>query len=160
MRSFQKPLFVAACLIGWMSLGCSRSSESSPPRPSSEPRGVVAETVKEDVKDIGKATQKAAKDIGHATADLADKAGRRVEEVTNKAAEGSQDAWITTKVKSALTAEGLDALHVHVDTKAKVVTLSGSVDSSAHKTKAVGLAKGVTGVLEVKDHLFVNADTH
>jgi hyperosmotically inducible periplasmic protein len=154
MPAFQKPLLAAACLLGSISLGCTRS-ESSPPQPAEESRKVIAE----DVKEIGKATEKTAKDIGQATADLADKAGRRVEDVTNKAAAGSQDAWITTKVKSALTAAGLDALHVHVDTKAKVVTLSGSVDSAAHKTKAVGVAKGVTGVADVKDHLFVNADT-
>jgi osmotically-inducible protein OsmY len=113
--------------------------------------------VADDVKEIGKATQKAAKDIGRATTDLADKAGRRVEEASDKAAVGSQDAWITTKVKSALTAAGVDALHVHVDTKAKVVTLSGAVDSAAQKAKAVGIARGVADVSEVQDHLFVNA---
>jgi osmotically-inducible protein OsmY len=37
--------------------------------------------------------------------------------------------------------------------------LSGSVDSAANKAKAVGVARGVTGVVDVKDHLFVNADT-
>jgi len=116
--------------------------------------------VADDVKEIGKATQKAAKDIGRATTDLADKAGRHVEEASDKAAVGSQDAWITTKVKSALTAAGVDALHVHVDTKAKVVTLSGSVDSAAQKSKAVGIARGVADVVEVQDHLFVNAEGH
>lgn len=139
-----------------MCLACKREGESSTPRPADEHRRVVAE----DVKDIGKATEKAAKDIGHATVDLADKAGRHVEDATNKAAVGGQDAWITTKVKTALTAAGLDALHVHVDTKAKVVTLSGSVDSAAQKAKAVGVARGVTDVREVEDHLFVKPDGH
>ena len=50
---------------------------------------------------------------------------------------------------------GLDPLHVHVDTDAKVVTLSGTVDSAADKRKAVAAAKGVEGVLGVQDHLFV-----
>ena len=138
-----------------MSLGCTRRTDSSPSRASGEARSAVAD----DVKDIGKATQKAARDIGHATGDLADKAGRRVEDVTDQAAVGGQDAWITAKVKSAQAAAGLDALHLHVDTQAKVVTLSGSVDSTANKAKAVSVARGVTGVVEVKDHLFVNAES-
>jgi hyperosmotically inducible periplasmic protein len=154
MAGLQKNLIALACLMVSTSLACPRSTDSPTPHPSAEPRSVVAD----DVKDIGKATQKAAKDIGQATGELADKAGHRVEDATNKAAAGSQDAWITTKVKGALTAEGLDALHVHVDTKDKVVTLSGSVDSAAHKAKAVGVAKGVTDVAEVKDHLFVNSE--
>ncbi len=152
--AFPKSLIAVACLVAWTSLGCSRGGESPAPRPSGEPRSVVAD----DVKDVGKATQKAAKDIGRATVDLADKAGRRVEDATNKAAAGGEDAWITTKVKTALTGEGLDALHVHVDTKGKVVTLSGTVDSAAHRAKAVQVARGVDGVVDVKDHLFVNAD--
>lgn len=149
MRASHNRLFAAGYLLVSLSLSCTRDREK--PAPAGEPRSVVAE----DVKDIGKATEKAAKHIGEATVDLADKAGKRVEDVTNKAAAGSQDAWITAKVKSALTAAGLDALHVHVDTKAKVVTLSGAVDSAAHKAKAVAVAKGVTDVVSVEDHLFI-----
>ncbi|HSS38795.1 MAG TPA: BON domain-containing protein [Polyangia bacterium] len=107
---------------------------------------------------MAKSTEKTAKDIGHAAAGLADKAGNGLEDATDKAGARSQDAWITTKVKSALTAEGLDPLHVHVDTDAKVVTLSGSVDSAAKREKALSVARGVTGVLGVKDHLFVKPD--
>jgi osmotically-inducible protein OsmY len=60
-------------------------------------------------------------------------------------------------VKSALASAGFDPLHVHVDTDGKVVTLSGSVPSSAEQLKAVGVAKGVLGVAGVTDHLFVKA---
>ena len=109
----------------------------------------------EDVKGVAKATEKAAKDIGHATADLGDKARKSLEDVTNQAGGGSEDAWITTKVKSELTRAGLDPLHVHVDTGGKVVTLSGSVDSAAEARKAVTTARAVKGVLAVQDHLFV-----
>jgi len=97
-------------------------------------------TSQDDVSRLGKATEKTAKDI------------------TNEAAADSQDAWLTTKVKSALSAAGFDPLHVHVDTSAKVVTLSGSVDGAAQKEKAVSVAKGVTGVQDVEDHLTVKAE--
>ena len=151
MHPLPQGLIAGACLMASMSLGCNRGSENAAPRPSGEPKSAV----RDDLQNVGKATEKAAKDIGHATADLADKAGQRLEDVSNKAAGGSQDAWITTKVKSALTSAGLDALHVHVDTEGQVVTLSGSVDSAAQKAKAVGVAKNVAGVRDIQDHLFV-----
>ncbi len=100
----------------------------------------------DDVKGVGKATEKAAKDIGH-----------NLEDATNKAGADAQDGWITTKVKTELTSAGLDPLHLHVDTDGKVVTLSGTVDSAAEAHKAVSAAKAVTGVRAVQDHIFVKA---
>ena len=93
--------------------------------------------VREDVKDVARTTEKAAKDIGHAVG------------------AGSQDTWITTKVKSELGSKGFDPLRVHVDTDAKVVTLSGTVETAAERDKAVALARAVKDVARVTDHLFV-----
>jgi len=151
MSRFQRALAGSACLIVSASLGCTRASESS----ASGTAGRAESTVGQDVKGVAKATEKAAKDIGHATVDLADKAGKDLEDVTNKAGVGGEDAWITTKVKSALTSEGFDPLHVHVDTAGKVVTLSGTVESATKAHKAVAAAKEVKGVVAVKDQLFV-----
>jgi osmotically-inducible protein OsmY len=109
---------------------------------------------------VAKATEKAAKDVGHATSDLAEKAGKGLEDATNKAGVTGQDAWITTKVKSELASKGFDPLHVHVDTDAKAVTLSGTVESGARAEEAVGLAKAITGVVAVKNHLFVKPPRH
>ena len=120
-------------------LACTRSPERSPASSAA-----AGSAVDDDLRGMAKATEKAAKDIGHATVDLADKAGA-----------GGQDVWITTKVKSELTSAGFDPLHVHVDTDARVVTLSGTVESAADARKAVSAAKAVTGVASVQDHLFV-----
>ena len=122
---------------------------------ASEGRSPAGRAVDDDVKGVAKATEKAAKDIGQATVELGDKARKGLEDVTNKAGEGGQDAWITTKVKSELTTIGIDVLHVHVDTDAKVVTLSGTVESSAEARKAIDAAKTVKDVVSVQDHLFV-----
>ena len=129
----------AACLVASASLvSCTRSAETPPPRGSS---GSAGGTVGEDLKGVAQEAGKTAKDVGRATADLADRAGKRIEEVTDQAGAGGDDAWITTKVKSALTAEGVDPLHVHVDTAGKVVTLSGTVETAADVRKAVSLAR-------------------
>jgi len=111
--------------------------------------------VRDDVKEVARTTEKAAKDIGHAAAGAVEKAGQGVSEAGDKVGAGSQDAWITTKVKSELASKGFDPLRVHVDTDGKVVTLSGTVDSVAEREKAVALARGVKDVASVTDHLFV-----
>jgi len=131
----------AACLIASaLPVACKRASGDS----SHGSTGRAESPVKDDVKGVAKATEKTAKDIGH---DL--------EDATNKAGGGAQDAWITTKVKTELTSAGLDPFHLHVDTDDKVVTLSGTVDSSADAHKAVNAAKNVKGVVRVEDHVFV-----
>ena len=154
MRTLGKGGILAAYLVTALSMGCQRASDEGPSFKSRDtPRGAVAE----DLKGVAKETEKAAKDVGRAAGDLTDKAGQRLEQLGNEAGANSQDAWITTKVKTALTGQGLDPLHLHVDTNAKVVTLSGSVPSAADKDKAITAARTVTDVADVKDHLFVKA---
>jgi hyperosmotically inducible protein len=64
------------------------------------------------------------------------------------------DAGITGKVKSKLAADDtVKAYQIDVDTKDKVVTLSGNVDSQAAKDQAVALARGTEGVADVVDNI-------
>ena len=66
------------------------------------------------------------------------------------------DAGITGKVKSKLAADDtVKAYQIDVDTKDKVVTLSGNVDSQAAKDQAVALARGTEGVADVVDNISV-----
>jgi predicted small secreted protein len=130
----RRTLVVVACLFASTSfVACKRASGDT-----------SHGTVGEDVKSMGKATEKTAKDIG-----------QNLQEATDKASADAQDGWITAKVKTELTSAGLDPLHLHVDTDKKVVTLSGTVESAADARKAVSAAKAVTGVLGVQDHIFV-----
>jgi hyperosmotically inducible protein len=148
MMKILRGLSMAGALL-W--LGASPACKREP-EPSARP---ADNTVREDVKDLGKSTAKAAKDIGHAAVETADKAGQGLAEAANEVGADSRDAWITTKVKSELASHGFDPLGVHVDTEAKVVTLSGTVDSAAAREQAVALARAVKDVAGVTDHLFV-----
>ena len=66
------------------------------------------------------------------------------------------DAWITTKAKtSLLTAEGVDAASVNVDTVNRQITLHGSVSSAAEKQKAEEAVRGINGVDNVRNLLQV-----
>lgn len=67
------------------------------------------------------------------------------------------DAGITTAVKSKMAADdSVKAYQVDVDTKNKVVTLSGEVDTQAQREHAVLIARNTKGVSDVIDQLRVS----
>ena len=66
----------------------------------------------------------------------------------------SADAVINGKVKTALAADELvKARKIDVDTVRGVVTLNGSVNSPAERAQAISIARGISGVVEVRDNL-------
>jgi osmotically-inducible protein OsmY len=66
------------------------------------------------------------------------------------------DTAITTKVKSAIFEDSsLKVLQINVKTFKGVVQLSGFVDSRQSATKAEEVARGINGVVEVKNDLVV-----
>ena len=74
------------------------------------------------------------------------------------AACSQSDPGITTAVKSKLAADDtVKAYRIDVDTKDRVVTLSGEVDNAVAKARAVEVAKGVEGVREVVDNTAIVA---
>jgi hyperosmotically inducible protein len=70
------------------------------------------------------------------------------------------DAWVTTKVRSALTfAESTRGLPIHVKTHAGMVTLSGRLNTHKQCEQAVSLTRGVHGVAgidasDLQTHMF------
>ena len=67
------------------------------------------------------------------------------------------DASITAAVKARLlAAEFTPALHIHVVTKDRVVTLTGKVTRRALKDEAVRVASHVGGVRSVNDELDIH----
>jgi osmotically-inducible protein OsmY len=67
------------------------------------------------------------------------------------------DAGITTKVKARLAADDtVKAYQIDVDTREKVVTLKGTVETEAARTQAVRLARETEGVARVEDNVIVN----
>ncbi len=67
------------------------------------------------------------------------------------------DAWITTKTKTALLAESdLKAASIQVETKQGKVMLTGKVPSSAQSDKATMVARGIEGVTDVSNQLTIS----
>jgi hyperosmotically inducible periplasmic protein len=68
----------------------------------------------------------------------------------------TKDAWLTTKAKIALlTADGVSASAVNVDTVDGRVTIHGKVRTAQEKARAETVVKKVDGVTEVKNLLQV-----
>ena len=66
------------------------------------------------------------------------------------------DATITTRVKTVLLNDAqVAATKIDVSTASGIVTLSGTVQSKADETRAIELARQVTGVRDVKSTLAV-----
>ena len=66
------------------------------------------------------------------------------------------DATITVRVKTMLlNDQQVAATKIEVSTTAGIVTLSGTVKSKADETRAIDLAKQVTGVRDVKSTLLI-----
>jgi hyperosmotically inducible protein len=69
------------------------------------------------------------------------------------------DSYLTTAVKTKLAAnEGLKVFDIKVITDAQVVTLSGTVPTSALRDQAVTVAKSVDGVKDVVDNIDVKSN--
>ncbi|MCB1743825.1 MAG: BON domain-containing protein [Gammaproteobacteria bacterium] len=69
------------------------------------------------------------------------------------------DAWLSTKVKSALLySRRVDGLDIDVQTEAGVVTLTGSVSDESELNRAMRIARGIDGVKSVRSQLEVSGE--
>ncbi len=69
---------------------------------------------------------------------------------SRSAGEAVSDGWITTKVKSKLVADReVSGFDISVETREKVVYLSGEVESQSQVSHAVEIAKDTEGVKRV-----------
>lgn len=70
--------------------------------------------------------------------------------------QGANDMWLWVKTRASLSgADDLRDSTINVDVVNDVVTLKGTVETAAQKTKAVQVAKAIDGVKSVKDELKV-----
>ncbi|HEX5339971.1 MAG TPA: BON domain-containing protein [Gammaproteobacteria bacterium] len=69
------------------------------------------------------------------------------------------DSYLTTAVKTKLLGDiSLKSFNVHVTTRNRVVTLSGTLPSDALRDEAVRVAKSVDGVVNVVSELEVKPE--
>lgn len=87
-------------------------------------------------------------------AEAVSKAASTAASVANQVQETVAEAAITTKIKSKMVLDDLvKARTIGVSTTGSVVTLTGTVASSAERERAVRLAKETNGVTQVVDKL-------
>ena len=92
--------------------------------------------------------------IAHAASAI--QSSEAASQALTKAGEVVEDGFITTKVKTALlTDPDVKGLHIDVDTRDGVVTLTGSVDKAASLDRAARIARDTSGVKSVDNQLVV-----
>jgi len=103
-------------------------------------------------------TKDAARTAGEKTKDAGDTAADKTKAAMSKTGEAITDAWITTKVKADFVNEDtLKGSDINVDTNNHIVTLKGTVKSSAGRDRAVQIAKTTNGVTRVVDQLVIGS---
>lgn len=86
----------------------------------------------------------------------AERAGDKAADLARDATTGVTDSWLTAKTKIALFAdERVKGSQVSVETVKGTIMLRGKVDSAEAKTAAEAVAKGIDGVVAVKNDLQV-----
>ena len=119
--------------------------------------GAVSKTG-DAIKGAAGATKDAAVATGKAVRDGTVWAGKETGDAAGNASGVVKDAWITTAAKTRLIANAeVPAMAVNVDTEEGVVTLFGNVPSQAAKTAAETEARKVSGVVDVRNRLEIEA---
>lgn len=102
------------------------------------------------------ATKGAVQTTGEKTKEIAGATAKKTKEVASATGEAITDGWITTKVKTKFFDETLlKDSDINVETNDHVVTLKGTVMSSAAKARAEAIAGGTEGVTRVVNQLVV-----
>jgi hyperosmotically inducible protein len=115
-----------------------------------------ANQVTQDVKDKAAEIAEEAKDK---TKEIAGEVADKGKEMLSATGEAITDGWIVAKVKTKFADEKLlKDSDINVDVKDRVVTLKGTVSSTAAKERAAAIAGGTEGVGRVIDDLVVKAE--
>jgi osmotically-inducible protein OsmY len=141
MRMLIRALLVLVLLVavGFLALGYWGGSRFTASRDTApQPVGTAGETSAERARERGA-------EIGARAAVAANKVGATV-----------QEAALTTKIKAKMALDDtIKARAIDVTTNGSVVTLSGTVGSTAERDRAVALARETSGVTRVEDRLQV-----
>jgi osmotically-inducible protein OsmY len=106
-----------------------------------------------------KTTKKAVQKGVGKTEEGAAKAADKTSDAVSKAGDKMGDASVTTRVRTGFSGEKLlQDTAIDVETTNHIVTLRGTVASSAQKARAVEIARGTEGVTRVVDQIAVRQD--
>ena len=157
MRAFIALLIglVIGAAVVWFYTG----DQGSPRRQAAqETVGSAAKSARDAVQDKLRVLDLRSEDVKDELARTGQVVRRKAREAGQAIADATADARITGAIKTKLvTSRDLSALNISVNTTAGVVTLSGSVSSPEHISKAMLLAMETEGVREVISTLQVKA---
>lgn len=116
----------------------------------------TAGTVEKKTRNVAEKTADAVVKGVTKAAEGVDIAVDKTKSALSKSGETITDGWITTQVSSSFVDEDLlSGSDINVDTANHVVTLKGTVTTSAGRAKAIEVAKRTEGVRQVKSLLTI-----
>jgi hyperosmotically inducible periplasmic protein len=123
---------------------------------ATETREKTADETKNIAQKTGDKTKEITENTVDKTKEIAVAVGNKTKDVVSTTGEAITDGWITTKVSAKFVDETLlKNSNINVDTKDHVVTLKGTVRSSAAKARAAEIARSTEGVTKVVNQLVV-----
>jgi hyperosmotically inducible periplasmic protein len=118
--------------------------------------GEAADKARDATPDITDQARESGAKAGEKARETSDKVGDKAADAAGRTADAASDATVTSKVKAKFLADtGVSGLKIDVDSRAGVVTLTGTVPTAAEKRRALELAKDTEGVKSVVDKLKV-----
>jgi osmotically-inducible protein OsmY len=116
----------------------------------------AAADAKDEVKSETAEARREGREAGAEAGQEAREARKETGEAVGTAGQAVNDGWITTKVKGSFVGvDMLDGSDIDVDTNNHVVTLKGTVPTTAARARAEELARKIEGVTSVKNELKV-----
>jgi hyperosmotically inducible protein len=107
---------------------------------------------------VGEKTKAGAETTKNAVVKGAKVVGGKTKDGLSKTGEVMTDGWITTRVKARFVSDDLlKDSNISVKTDDHVVTLEGTVTSSAGRTRAATIAKRTEGVHQVVNRLTIGS---
>jgi|BarGraIncu00222A_1022003.scaffolds.fasta_scaffold113867_1 hyperosmotically inducible protein len=120
------------------------------------PGGTVTTTTLSPSPQASSAMREINESMAHAASAI--ESGAAASQALTRAGDVIEDGVITAKVKTALlTDPDVKALHIDVDTRDGIVTLTGTVEQAAGIDRAVHIAHDTVGVKSVDNRLVVKA---
>lgn len=150
-NGFRNAIVVPLLVVGTAGFAVTAAAQTA----AQEAREAARET-KQESREAARETQQEAREASQEAKQEAREAKQESKETSRNAGNAISDSWITLKVHSKFVPEdALDESDIDVDTRAGVVTLTGTVASEAGRTQAVAIAKATDGVKSVNDRLKV-----
>jgi osmotically-inducible protein OsmY len=159
MRQFRYVILVALAgfAVAGLAFACTQKAADEAIDATRDGAATAVDEIRTAGEAVGDATADAAERTADKATEMAGDIAMQTDELASTTSEAITDAWITTQVSAKFVDEALfRGSDIDVDTDNHVVTLKGTVASTAAKNRAAVIAGETQGVNRVVNQLVVS----